>query len=109
MVQARHPKGVQMPTTDLILSVQPETDVLHRVLSVCHRRRLAVTTLTYHADRLELSVDGDVSQSNRLSVWLAALPSVLGVVEVDGRDRSGCVAFGDQGATYAPSSPKVGA
>jgi acetolactate synthase regulatory subunit len=79
-----------MPTTDLILSVQPDTDVLHRVLSVCHRRRLVVTTLTYDADRLQLRVDGDITQSNRLSVWLAALPDVLNVVEITARGGRVC-------------------
>lgn len=79
-----------MPTTDLILSVQPDTDVLHRVLSVCHRRQLVVTTLTYDADRLQLRVDGDVAQSNRLSLWLAALPDVLNVVEVTARGGRVC-------------------
>jgi len=78
-----------MPTADLILSVQPDTDVLHRVLSVCHRRQLAITTLTYRADRLELRVDGELTQSNRLSVWLAALPDVLNVEEVTAMVRPG--------------------
>jgi len=79
-----------MPTADLILSVQPDTDVLHRVICVCHRRQLAITALTYHADRLQLRVDGEVTQSDRLSIWLAALPNVLNVVEVTARGGRAC-------------------
>jgi hypothetical protein len=79
-----------MPTADLVLSVQPDTDVLHRVLSVCHRRRLAITTLTYDAGRLQLRVAGDFTQASRLSAWLSALPDVLDVVEVTARGARAC-------------------
>lgn len=68
-----------MPITELILSVQPDTDVLHRVVCVCHRRRLEITALSYRAGCLRLTVDGASGQACRIPVWLAGLPSVLTV------------------------------
>jgi hypothetical protein len=72
-----------MPITDLILSVQPDTDVLHRVVCVCHRRRLVITALSYRAGRLRLTVDGRKGQAERIGIWLAGLPSVLSVAEIN--------------------------
>jgi hypothetical protein len=71
-----------MPTTELILSVQSDTDVLHRVVCVCHRRRLDITALSYRVGCLRLTVDGASGQSCRIRVWLAGLLGVLNVAEV---------------------------
>jgi hypothetical protein len=78
-----------MPTTELILNVQPDTDALHRVVCVCHRRRLDITALSYHSGCLRLTVHGGSGQSRHIRFWLAGLPNVLSVAEVNNPSRRG--------------------
>jgi hypothetical protein len=68
-----------MPTTDLILRVQPGTDVLHRVVSVCRRRNLQILALSYAEQQITLTVVGDQRQTCGIVRWLSALLHVFEV------------------------------
>ena len=68
-----------MPTTNLTLQVQPETDVLDRVVCICRRRNLRILTLTYTEEQITLTVAGDERQARSIERWLSSLVDVLSV------------------------------
>lgn len=62
-----------MPTTSLTLEVQPDTDVLHRVVCICRRRMLQVVALSYAEQLITLTVAGPERQMRGIERWLSAL------------------------------------
>jgi acetolactate synthase regulatory subunit len=75
-----------MPTTDLTIELQPGTDALRRVLTLCVRRGIDIRRLSYVEGSLELSVGGE--RAERLCAWMDGLVDVLAVEqhsEVGGR------------------------
>lgn len=66
----------------LKIRVQPGSDALHRVLCVCHRRGMQILALTYTDDELVLTIQGEERRSRHIGHWLAALPSVLALLEL---------------------------
>ena len=73
-----------MPTTSLTLEVQPDTDVLHRVICTCRRRMLQVVALTYADQLITLTLTGPDGQMRGIEQWLSALLHVSTV------QRHGC-------------------
>jgi acetolactate synthase regulatory subunit len=70
-----------MPTTSLKLKVQPGSDVLDRVVTVCRRRGLEILILSYADDEIKLTVHGEHERARRLGRWLDALIDVLDVAQ----------------------------
>ncbi len=68
-----------MPTTSLTLQVQPDTDVLHRVVCTCRRRNLQIVALSYTQRQLALTVAGADFHLRGIDHWLAALVNVFEV------------------------------
>jgi len=67
-----------MRTATFTLQVRPDGESLHRVLSVCHRRRVRIVSLVYARGEIRLTVS--VADPDRLEVWLGNLVDVLDVV-----------------------------
>jgi acetolactate synthase small subunit len=72
-----------MPITSLSLCVQAETDVLHRVVTVCRRRNVQIHALSFADDQISLAISGDDRQTRQIHCWLTALVDVF-EVEVTG-------------------------
>jgi acetolactate synthase regulatory subunit len=68
-----------MPTTKLNIRVQPGNDVLHRVISVCHRRGLEIVALNYVEGLITITFVGRPGHTGRIDRWLAGLVDVLAV------------------------------
>jgi acetolactate synthase regulatory subunit len=66
-------------TTTVLLNLHPQSDALHRVLSVCHRRCLQIRALSFAESSVELTVTGEAARTAVLDRWLAALVDVLDV------------------------------
>jgi hypothetical protein len=72
-----------MPATTLKLRVNPQTDALHRVVSVCHRRSLEIIALHFTGDEIALTVIGEQLGARGIAHWLGALIDVVAVGERD--------------------------
>lgn len=65
-----------MPTIALSLQVQPSTDVLQRIVSICRKRKAEIIALTYADETVELSLCGERRAIRQIELWLAALVDV---------------------------------
>lgn len=72
-----------MPTRHLKLSVRPRSDVLQRVVGVCHRRRVEIVRLNYGLDEITLTFESCSPRSDGVQRWIGALVDVLDVHEID--------------------------
>jgi acetolactate synthase small subunit len=72
-----------MPTATFTVQVRPRSDVLHRVVSVCHRRALVIVALSYAGDAITLTVRGETGRSSHLRRWLGSLHDVVAVHELE--------------------------
>jgi acetolactate synthase regulatory subunit len=68
-----------MPTVRLTLRLHPESDAVHRVISVCRRRRLQVIALDYAGDEMTITLTGEAGRTQRIGCWLDGLIDVLEV------------------------------
>jgi hypothetical protein len=68
-----------MPRTSLMLTVSPDSDVLHRVISMCHRRHCEIDALSYGEGSFALTVRAAPDHARRIGGWLTGLVDVLDV------------------------------
>lgn len=78
-----------MPTVTLTLQVLPDSEALHRVVTVCRRRQLVIESLSYAAGELVLTVSGAPPRLRQIDARLGALVEVLDVEHAAGERRAG--------------------
>ena len=70
-----------MPTTSLMLTVSPDSDALHRVVSMCRRRCCEIDALSFAEGSLALTLRAEPDRARRIGGWLLGLVDVLDVRE----------------------------
>lgn len=69
-----------MPLASFTLRVCPETDVLQRVVMICHRRHVEIVSVSYEAEEIRMTVRGDTRRMRQMVQRFDALVNVLAVM-----------------------------
>lgn len=78
-----------MSSTPLTLRVRPDSDALHRVVTVLRRRQIEIRSLSYEEDgQMRLEIVEDPQRGPQAVAWLAALVDVLDVRRAHGRPNA---------------------
>ncbi len=65
------------------IRIQPHSDALYRIISICHRRGVQIAALSYATDELTLTIDSQHRRLGHVERWLTALVDVRDVCAID--------------------------